>query len=87
MLLPYRRSTPFYRAVRSFYVASLQKMLKKFPFGDSILKDLDIINQDKFCMCSSTTESLPKRFPQLGLADSTTLDILGRVHGLQAFTS
>ena len=35
---------PLYRAVRSFYVASLQKMLKKFPFGDSILKDLDIIN-------------------------------------------
>ena len=31
---------PFYSAVHSFYVVTLQKMLKKFPFGDSILKDL-----------------------------------------------
>ena len=55
---------PFYRAVHSVYAASLQKMLKKFPFGDSILKDLDIINQDKFCTCSfSTIERLAKRFP------------------------
>ena len=50
--------SPFYRAVRGFYVASVQKMLKKFPFGDSILKDLDVINPDKFCTCSfSTVES------------------------------
>ncbi len=32
---------PFYQAVQDFYVAaSLNKMLKKFPFGDTILKDL-----------------------------------------------
>ena len=49
---------PLYRAVRSFYIASLKKMLKKFPFGDSILKDLDVINPDKFCSYSfSTVES------------------------------
>ena len=24
-------------------------MLKKFPFGDSIVKDLDMINPDKVC--------------------------------------
>ena len=29
----------FYQAVRDFYVASLKKMLKKFLFGDTILKD------------------------------------------------
>ena len=66
-----------YRAVRSFYVASLQKMLKKFPFGDLILKDLDVINPDRFCVCSfSTLDSLAKRFPQLGLDDSSSLNLL-----------
>lgn len=68
---------PLFKAVRDFYVASLKKMLKKFPFGDSILRDLDIINPDKFCSYSfSTVEGLAKRFPQLGLADSRTLDLL-----------
>ena len=43
---------PFYNAVRGFYVSTLQKMLKKFPFGDSILKDLDVINPDKVCSYS-----------------------------------
>ena len=52
-------------------------MLKKFPFGDSILRHLDIINPDKFCSYSfSTVEGLAKRFPQLGLAGSRTLDLL-----------
>ena len=41
---------PLFKAVRDFYVASLKKMLKKFPFGDSIL---DIINPDKFCLFHS----------------------------------
>ena len=35
---------PFYKAVREFYAATLKKMQKKIPFGDSILKDLGIIN-------------------------------------------
>ncbi len=35
---------PFYQSVWDFYVASLNKVLKKFPFGDTILKDLGIIN-------------------------------------------
>ena len=52
-------------------------MLKMFPFGDSILKDLDVINPDKFCSCSfPIVESLAKRFPQLGLNDSTSLNLL-----------
>ena len=30
----------FFTAERSSYLASLKKMLKKFPFSDSLLKDL-----------------------------------------------
>ena len=68
---------PFYKAVREFYVATLKKMLKKFPFGDSILKDLGIINPDSVSTYSfSTIESLAKRFPQLSLSDSESLDSL-----------
>ncbi len=46
---------PFYQAVRDFYAASLNKMLKKFSFGDTILKDLGIINPDIVCTYSFTT--------------------------------
>lgn len=68
---------PFYQAVRDFYVASLKKMLKKFPFGDTILKDLGIINPDKVCTYNFTTiQTLAKRFPQLELADSASIDAL-----------
>lgn len=31
---------PFFSYVQQFYVATLNKMFKKFPFKDSILKDL-----------------------------------------------
>ena len=68
---------PFYNAVRGFYVSTLQKMLKKFPFGDSILKDLDVINPDKVCSYSyEKIKSLAQRFPQIGLAESDELDHL-----------
>ena len=30
---------PFFLAVCKFYLATIKKMLKKIPFGDSILKD------------------------------------------------
>ena len=30
-----------------FYFATITKMLKKFPIGDSILRDLGIIHPDK----------------------------------------
>ena len=66
---------PLFKAVRLFYVASIQKMLKKFPFGDSILKELGIINPDQFCSYNFTTiERLAKRFPQLRLNDSQSID-------------
>ena len=68
---------PFYEAVRLFYVASIQKMLKKFPFGDSILKNLGIINPDQVSSYNfSTIERLAKRFPQLNLNDSQSIDSL-----------
>ena len=46
---------PLYKAVRSFYIATLQKMIKKFPFSDSILKDLGIINPEQVCSYSFRT--------------------------------
>lgn len=68
---------PYYAAVRKFYITSITKMLNKFPFGNSILKDLGIINPEKTCTYSfSTIESLAKRFPQLDLADSESINAL-----------
>ena len=56
---------PFYRTVRSFYIATLTKMLKKFSFGDSILKDLGIINPHQVTAYSfSTIKSLARHFKQ-----------------------
>ena len=52
-------------------------MLKKFPFGDSILKDLDIINPDKICSYSvDKIKGLAQRFPQVSHAESDKLDHL-----------
>ena len=68
---------PFYSAVRKFYPASLQKMIKKFPFGDPLMKNLEILHPDKTASFSvSTVVSLAKRFPQLGLSDAESLRLL-----------
>ena len=68
---------PFFRAIRQFYVATIQKMLKKFPFGDSLLKDLEIVNPESSCSRDiSAIIDLSKRFPQIGLTDSGSLDKL-----------
>ena len=48
-------SKPFYTPLCNFYVATLKKMLKKFPFGDSIYKDLGVINPDQVCTYSFDT--------------------------------
>ena len=37
----------FFTSVRKFYLSSIKKMLKKFPFGDSLLNDLGILQPDK----------------------------------------
>ena len=50
-------------------------MLEKFPLGDSILRDLGIINPDKVTTHSfETIKSLAKQFPQLDLAGLKTID-------------
>ena len=52
-------------------------MLKKIPFGDTLLKELDIINPESVCLYDfSVLVSLSKRFPQLGLTDASSQDIL-----------
>ena len=52
-------------------------MLKKFPFGDSILKDLGVLQPQQTPSYSiDTILGLAKRVPQLDLADSASLDQL-----------
>ena len=72
-----RELKPFFSAVRKFFIASITKMLKKFPFGDSILKDLGVLQPQQTASYSiDTILGLAKRFPQLDLADSASLDQL-----------
>ena len=68
---------PFFTAVRNFYFASLKKMIQKFPFGDSLLKDLGVLQPEKTASYSvETVLGLARRFPQLELADDESLDKL-----------
>ena len=68
---------PFFSAVKQFYFATLQKMFKKFPFGDTILKDLGIVQPNKTDSYTvNTIHRLAKRFPQIELASSDSLDHL-----------
>jgi hypothetical protein len=61
-------ASPFFTTVRAFYIKSIEKMLKKFPFNDSMLNDLGILQPDKVHQFKSdTVVKLAKRFPQLGL--------------------
>ena len=55
---------PFFTAVRKFYIASTTKMIKHFPFGDSLLKDLSSPTRRK-SYSVETIIGLAKRFPQL----------------------
>ena len=68
---------PFFDAVRNFYIKSTKKMIQKFPFGDSLLRDLDILLPKK--LNTSTLDAvigLAKCFPQLQLSDVSCLDKL-----------
>ena len=68
---------PFFAAVRSFYVKTITKMLPKFPFGDTLLKDLGVLQPEKASSYPpATIIRLAKCFPQIGLADSSSLDQL-----------
>ena len=66
-----------FKAIRSFYVSSTKKMLVKFPFGDSLMKDLRIIQPEHTSLFSfNTITSLTKRFPPIGLNDAISLQNL-----------
>ena len=68
---------PFFSAVRKFYIASIKKMLSKFPFGDSLLKNLGVLQPEKTAAYDvDTILSLAQCFPQIGLADAKSLDQL-----------
>lgn len=70
-------TAPFFNAVRAFYVNSTKKMLNKFPFGDTLLKDLSVLQPENTSSFPfSTVASLAKRFPQIELSDSASLDRL-----------
>ena len=57
-------SKPFFTAVRTFYVQTIKKMQKRFPFDDSLMKDLGILQPEKISEYEvSTIISLARRFP------------------------
>ena len=52
-------------------------MHQKFPFGDTVLKNLGVLEPEKTASYPvSTIIGLGKRFPHFGLSDSTSLDQL-----------
>ena len=70
-------TAPFFEAVRGFYVSSTKKMLNKFPFGDTLMKDLSVLQPENTSLFPfSKIISLAKRFPQIGLSESASLDQL-----------
>ena len=61
---------PFFLAVRKFNLATI-KMLKEFHFGDTLMKDLGILQSEKTSSYAfNTVLGLAKRFPQLRMSDS-----------------
>ncbi len=68
---------PFFLSVKQFYLVTLQKMIKKFPFADTLMKDLGIIRPNMTKSYSiSTIKQLALRFPQIGLSSSESLALL-----------
>ena len=51
-------------------------MLNKFPFGDTLLKDLSVLHPHESSFPFRTVASLAKRFLQIELSDSAVLDKL-----------
>lgn len=65
-------------AVRSFYVNSTKKMLNRFPFNDTLMKDLSMLQPGKTSSFSvGKVLALARCFPQIGLTDAAALDKLG----------
>lgn len=54
-------------------------MLNRFPFNDTLMKDLSILHPEKAAFFPvSKIVSLAKHFPQIDLTDSVALDKLGK---------
>ena len=69
--------TPFFSAAKQFYRRSTEKMLKKFPFGDTLLRDMVILNPNQVMACNvDTLVSLAKRFPQLNIDAPNEIQLL-----------
>ncbi len=64
---------PFFSAIKQFYLATLKKMFKKFPFEDTLLRDMGIKTAS---YTVNTVHRLAKWFPQIELASSCSLDCL-----------
>lgn len=67
VILPPHTVTRFFASVRSFYLAVISKMVKKFPFSDETLKALAFLNPDtREKVTSDEVVQLGKRFtPEL----------------------
>lgn len=69
----------FFHHVRHFYTTFVKTLLKKFPFGSSILPDLRILNPSErrnFKEFPAAVLRLAKQFPQLGLSETGKLEEL-----------
>ena len=59
-----RDTQTIFLCVKAFYSTTLQKFLKKFPFGDTILQDFGIVQPTKTkCYTVSIIKRLAKMFP------------------------
>ena len=65
--------------IKAFYTATLQKFFKNFPFGDTILQDLGIVQPTKTKSYTvSTINRLAERFPQIELDSPDSLHLLAQ---------
>ena len=62
-----------------FLLSYSSEIFKKFPFGDTILQDLGIVQRTKTKSCTvSTIKRLAKRFPQIELDSPDSLHLLAQ---------
>ena len=74
-----REVESFFRSARTFYVAFVKTLVKKFPFGSTILCDLRILNPSErrtYKDFPAAVVRLAKCFPQLGLSQTEKLEEL-----------
>ena len=69
----------FFHHVRLFYTTFVKTLMKKFPFGSKILRDLRILNPSErrtFKDFPAAVLRLAKQFPQLGMSYTGKLEEL-----------